>query len=164
MIDTFAFYVKEMIAALILFTALFVVIGGAILIVFLSHQAYRVVFDRSEVRLRSFGHFASRVYETYHPAYNKLAVVRRLVSVLTALFKSYVSARIGIGMHWQRPAITHIVKDDDALISTRSSRKRLKTAKHIETASADADSCNGLLVKLHGQHVGILPESRATRK
>jgi hypothetical protein len=98
MINSFVFYVEEMVAGLILFTAFFIVIGGAILVLFFLDQAYKVVCDWSEVRLRSFGHFASRVYETYHPFDNQLAAVRRSVLVLTALFKSYISACVGSGL------------------------------------------------------------------
>jgi hypothetical protein len=98
MINAFVFYVEEMVATLILFTALFIVIRGAILVLFVLDQAYRVVFDWSEMRLRSFGHFASRVYETYHPADNQLASVGQSVFVVTALSMSYISACVDSGL------------------------------------------------------------------
>jgi len=98
MIDTFAFYVQEMMAALILFTALFIVIDGTIVSLFLLVHASSFVLGWSAVRLRNFGRLASHVYGVHRPVHNELAMVRRLVFGLTALFRSYVSACVGSGL------------------------------------------------------------------
>ena len=68
MTDTFLFYMEEMITALILFTTLFILFGGVILLLFLLDQVYTTVFDWCEVRLGNLCHCASRIHETYGPA------------------------------------------------------------------------------------------------
>jgi uncharacterized membrane protein YqjE len=68
MIATFLFYLEEMMAALILFTAFFLVASGAVLILFLLDQAYKLAFEWAETQLKSFGRFALRLHQSrYSP-------------------------------------------------------------------------------------------------
>ena len=106
MMDTLLFYVGEMMAALILLTTLFVLFGGAILLLFLLDQVYKVVFDWFELRLRNLCHFASRIHQTYGPSDNQLVAVRRPVLVLTVLAKS---AWVGNGLQlWRSSAVANV--------------------------------------------------------
>jgi len=86
MIVTLIFYLEEMMAALILFTAFFLVTSGAVLIVFVLDQAYKVAFEWAEVQLKSFCRFALSLRECLW-ASDESTVVWQPVFILPTLLK-----------------------------------------------------------------------------
>jgi hypothetical protein len=64
MIASLLFYLQEMIAALTLFAAFFVVASGAVLILYVLDSAYKRAFDWAEAHLKSFFRFAFRLRQS----------------------------------------------------------------------------------------------------
>jgi hypothetical protein len=93
MIAAFVFYLQEMIAALILFTGFFVIASGAVLILFLLDQAYKLAFELALAQLKSFIRFALRVFQSrYSP--NDSHTLRCPLPILSVLFQKMSRQRV----------------------------------------------------------------------
>jgi hypothetical protein len=89
MIATFVFYLEEMMATLILFTVFFLLTSGAVLIVFVLDQAYKLAFEWAELRLKSLGRFGLRLHRCPFKGVESI-VFWRPVYMLTGLLKCFL--------------------------------------------------------------------------
>jgi hypothetical protein len=94
MIATLIFYLEEMMAALIIFTAFFLVVSGAVLIVFVLDQAYKLAFEWAELQLKSFGRFVLCLHQCLW-AWDESTVLWPPVFTLAGLFKWCVMTQGG---------------------------------------------------------------------
>jgi hypothetical protein len=86
MIATFVFYLEEMMATLILFTVFFLLTSGAVLVVFVIDQAYRLAFEWAELQLKSLSRLGLRLHPCPFKGIESI-VFWRPVYILSGLLK-----------------------------------------------------------------------------